>query len=242
MKPTAFAAEVNRRLRHLADPRVKEGAERYFKYKVKFIGVKTPLLREVVRSVEPMLQDRPVDALIKECFALMRSEWAEEQHVAIAILSRNVKRLPPDFLRKFEPVFDRTVHDWAACDHIAGRILRPLLGDGSARKTIIGWRLARSSWRQRVAAVAFVNEARHGEHNRGIVTICSALVKNPDRFAQLGMGWVLRELFLADDKIVLAFLRRHYHRINREALRYAIEKMPASLQKQVLAEHRVTQP
>jgi 3-methyladenine DNA glycosylase AlkD len=74
--------------------------------------------------------------------------------------------------------------------------------------------------------VAFVNEAPHGRYDREILAICRALLRNRDGFVQLGMGWVLRELFLADGSLVLEFLRRHYPLINREALRHAIEKMP----------------
>lgn len=205
---------------------------------MKFHGAKTTELREVARSLEPLLKLKPVSTLIAECFRLMHSEWAEEKHVGIALLGRNVKTLPSGFLKQLEPVFDRTVSDWGACDHIASRILRPLIADPTARKRIVAWRSARSPWRQRVAAVAFVNEAKGGEYNREILTICGTLVKNRDRFTQLGMGWVLRELYLADAEVVLAFLRRHYPTINREALRYAIEKMPKELQSTLLLEHK----
>lgn len=238
MRQSRFGREVRRRIVERADPAVKAGSERYFKYQIRFLGLSAPGIREVAREVEPLLRDRPVSVLIDECFRLLHSPWAEERHVGITLLGRNVRRLPTDFLQRLEPVFDRTVKDWAACDHIAGRILRPLVStNGAARRRVVGWRNARSPWRQRVAAVAFLGEARYGRRNREILTICRALVKNPDRFAQLGMGWVLRELFLADREIVLDFLRHHYPGINREALRYAIEKMPKSLQSTILAEH-----
>lgn len=238
MSRSKFAAEVRRRLVLNADPRVKAGAERYFKHKIQFLGVATPGLKRIAREVEPALKAKPAAVLITECFRLMASEWAEEKHIGIVLLGRDLRRLPPDFLAQLEPVFDRTVNDWATCDHTAGRILRPLIASNpAARQRVVGWRNASSPWRQRVAAVAFVNEARHGRHNREILTICGALAKNPDRFVQLGMGWVLRELYLADRRIVLSFLRKHYPRINREALRYAIEKMPKRLQSKLLAEH-----
>jgi hypothetical protein len=70
----------------------------------------------------------------------------------------------------------------------------------------------------------------------------TAVVRNRDRFVQLGMGWVLRELFLADRKATLGFLGRHSARINGEALRYTIEKMPKTMQRRVLAEHSMARP
>ena len=62
-------------------------------------------------------------------------------------------------------------------------------------------------------------------------------MKNDERFVQLGLGWVLRELYLADRDLVLSFLAAHYGELSREGLRYAIEKMPAELQMRLLAEH-----
>jgi 3-methyladenine DNA glycosylase AlkD len=62
-------------------------------------------------------------------------------------------------------------------------------------------------------------------------------VKNPERFVQLGTGWALRELWLAEPRKVRAFLRDHYPHFSREGLRYAIEKMPPAQQRTHLDEH-----
>jgi len=239
MRPTRFGAAVRERLLARADPVVKASYQWYFKGAVRFLGIKTPGIRKVAREVEPMLKGRPISQLVDECFRLLRSTWAEEKHVGIALLGRNVSRLPRRFLQDFEPVFDRSVHDWGTCDHVASRILRPLLALPTARKRVVRWRMARWPWRQRAAAVAFVNEACHGQYNREVLTVCRVLVKNRDRFVQLGMGWVLRELFLTDRKAVLQFLEQHYPLVNREALRYAVEKMPRPLQRRVLDAHHL---
>jgi len=48
------------------------------------------------------------------------------------------------------------------------------------------------------------------------------------------IGWVLRELSVADEDIVICFIKNHYDEFTREGLRYAIEKMNKPLQKQLL--------
>jgi 3-methyladenine DNA glycosylase AlkD len=238
MRRTRFGATVYALLSSRADPVVRRNYEWYFQGAVRFIGLKTPEIRKVTREVEPQLRSRPVADLVAECFRLLRSPYAEEKHVAIALLGRNVHCLPPGFLAAFEPVFDATVHDWGACDHIASRILRQrLVASPRDRARVVGWRLASHPWRQRAAAVAFVHEARHGRYTREILTVCGALVRNPDRFVQLGMGWVLRELSQADRARTLRFLAVHYPRINREALRYAVEKLPVDIRRKVLNDH-----
>jgi 3-methyladenine DNA glycosylase AlkD len=85
--------------------------------------------------------------------------------------------------------------------------------------------------------VTFVKVARFGQHNEEVIAVCGRVVRNPERFAQLGAGWALRELSLADRDRVVEFLRSHYACVSREGLRYAIEKMPASLQRRLLTEH-----
>jgi len=54
------------------------------------------------------------------------------------------------------------------------------------------------------------------------------------RFSQLGAGWVLRERWLAAPAEVEAFLSVQGPLMRREALRYAIEKMPPALQQRFL--------
>jgi len=65
-----------------------------------------------------------------------------------------------------------------------------------------------------------------------------ALVRDPERFAQTGVGWVLRELSLADRKIVAAFAEEHAGRLSAEGVKYIVEKMPAGEKKRLLARHK----
>jgi hypothetical protein len=51
-----------------------------------------------------------------------------------------------------------------------------------------------------------------------------------ERFAQTGAGWVLRELSLADQERVVAFVEERIGQFTREGLAYATEKMPAETQ------------
>jgi 3-methyladenine DNA glycosylase AlkD len=200
--------------------------------------VKAPAVRDVFRTLFAEFGALPVETLVDEAFLLLRSPYQEEKQLAVLLLERLRRRWPPALLSRLEPVFDEAVHDWATCDGIAGRVLMHLLGDPHASQRIAGWSRSRHPWRQRAAAVAFVKVARRGQHTATILGLCEPLSRTDDRFVQLGMGWVLRELFLADADVMLDFLRRHYSHMRREALRYAIEKMPAPLQATLLAEHK----
>jgi 3-methyladenine DNA glycosylase AlkD len=228
---------VRRRLLALATREQKEGAERYFRHVVTFHGVETAGMRDVARAMWPVLAKRPDREIVRQAFALLEAEAFEEKHVGILLLERVAKRLDAAFVAAFEPVFDRAVNNWGTCDAVCGRVMRPLIADAAARRRIVAWSRARHAWRQRAAAVAFLGGARHGRNGREILAVCRRIARTDERFAQLGMGWVLRELWLADPEAVIAFLRAHAPRIRREALRYAIEKMPPALQQTLLADH-----
>lgn len=61
-----------------------------------------------------------------------------------------------------------------------------------------------------------------------LLLIFNSVVKNNERFAQLGVGWLLRELSLADLKLTKNFIKENYNYFIREGLRYATEKMKES--------------
>lgn len=63
-----------------------------------------------------------------------------------------------------------------------------------------------------------------------------------ERFAQTGVGWLLRELADADRARVLAFTDAHLAEMSREAVRYVVEHMPRSVQARVLASHKSAEP
>lgn len=234
----SLASSIARRLRAAADSKAKAAYEWYFKGEVDFLGVRTPNVRAIFRETVSASGQYPVSRAIDDAFLLLRSRYAEEKHVAILLLHKYRRELPADFVRRLEPVFDAGVHEWGTCDGISSRVLRHIvLRSAADRRRVVSWSRSGNPWRQRASAVAFVNEARHGEHTTDIIRVCERLAKNPHRFVQLGMGWVLRELWLAEPPVVVGFLRAHYPSISREGLRYAIEKMPVAQQQRLLKEH-----
>ena len=232
----AFRRRVRAELKALAKPDVREGQERYFKGVVRFHGVKLPLVRPVARACWVDLAPRGDHLVLAEALDLLEQPLFEEKHVGVSLLARLARRLPASFLRRLEPVFDRAVCDWATCDDLCGHVLRPMVRrDEAAARTLLRWSRHANPWRRRASAVAWVNEARHGVFTDQILAIAANVVRCPDRFAQLGAGWVLREVTLADRTRALGFLAEHRDRLSREALRYAVEKLPPDLRARVLA-------
>lgn len=243
--PTTAAslrALVRAELLARAQPKVRQRYERYFLGAISFLGVKTPGVQAVMRDLRPRVAALPEREQRALGLTLLRSPYMEERQLGTRVLHRLGKRLPEGVLDDLARVFDVHVRDWASCDQLAGRVLRELIRRPTARPKVMAWSRSKNPWRQRASAVAFVNEARHGQLDDEILAVCTRLVRNPHRFVQLGAGWVLRELSLADRPRVLRFLDEHGPRMSREGLRYAVEKLPAAQRRQVLARTRAPAP
>lgn len=112
------------------------------------------------------------------------------------------------------------------------RVLGPLIerhGEVTAR-TIAGWRDAAGLWRRRAAVVGFVDlVGRDGEPFRGCRQLAldtyASNVTDPQRFAQTGVGWVLRELSTVAPGAVAAFLDRHGDTMSAETRRTASSRL-----------------
>ena len=235
---TPLHAAVRRLLRALATPATRAGAERYFRHVVRFHGVLAAEIRAVERAVWPRLAARPLAVIVATGVELCGAPYFEERQVGALLLRRVVRRLDAGSVSLLEPVFDHTVENWGTCDAIAGHVLRPLVArDPAALRRVVGWSRARAPWRRRAAAVALVAEARRGHHAREVLAVCTRLVRGEERFVQLGMGWVLRELWYPEPAQVEAFLATHGARIQREAMHCATEAMPVARRRRLLAEH-----
>lgn len=93
--------------------------------------------------------------------------------------------------------------------------------DPAAAEPIAAWRHADGLCQRRAAAVAFVNLVPRADEamTRLVLTVLDANVRDPARFSQTSVGWVLRELVKAQPEAVDDFVARNGHRMSREALR-----------------------
>lgn len=217
-----------------ATPEQKASAEAYFKGALPFLGVKGPALDALFASWKPELDALAVPARYELAVALFDQEPAELRHVGILTMHREAKRLPSGWLPALRPLVERRATNWGTADAFAGKVLRYRLPDEADRAELVSWRAAESPWLRRIACVAFVNEARKGAYADDIRQVVPGALALDHRFAQLGAGWLLRERWLAAPAEVEAFLRAHGGSMQREAVRYAVEKMPAALRSELL--------
>jgi 3-methyladenine DNA glycosylase AlkD len=235
--PSAPARRLHDELRaallERATPAQKASAEAYLKGRLAFWGCKGPDVVALFKARLPDLLALPDAEDLG--FHLLGQEHAEEQTLGVLTLNRLRKKLSPGVVARVEPPFDARAGNWGTCDAICARILRWRLPDDTERARLVAWSAHPSPWRRRAACVAFVNEACKGLYGEDIGRVVPAALALDHRFAQLGAGWLLRQRWLAAPAEVERYLREHGRAMRREAVRYAIEKMPKALQADLLA-------
>ena len=197
-----------------ARPETKEWWERYMKGAIPFRGVKMAGIREVVHELA-------IDSL-DDALAQFAEPCSEDKLVGVlALAERIMPRLSAgDVPRLAEPFAH--IDDWSTCDWYCVKVLGKLIAqDPAAAEPIAAWRSAESLWQRRAAAVAFVNLVPEAGDamTRLVLAVLESNVRDPARFSQTGVGWVLRELAKAQPEAVDAFIARHRDRMSKEALR-----------------------
>lgn len=237
--PDPVTLEVERLrglLRAGRDPDVAAGQTAYLKGLVRFYGWKGPRVAALSRAEQTVTKGWAPAQRIDLGLRLLDSEWGEEQQLGLLILYRHRQSAPTDLTLRLEPIFDRRATNWATCDAICGRVLRHRLPQAADRARLLRWSESANTWRRRAACVAYVNEARKGLYAEEIRLVVPQALAIDERFVQLGAGWLLRERWLAAPDEVVAFLRAQGGEMRREALRYAIEKMPPEQREALLRE------
>jgi 3-methyladenine DNA glycosylase AlkD len=243
------------RLDALATEKSRAFWERYLKGVVPFRGVPMAAIRNAVHAW--WQADGPsalsVPAQKELALQLFDGRFCEDKLAGtLALQELLLGELTLRDVDALGALFERErIADWNTCDWFCVKVLGNLVARELPSRTfadaIASWRTARTLWQRRAANVAFVNLAKRGEATfDGFTTLmldtCAVTVRSPERFAQTGVGWLLRELAAADRVRVLAFTDAHLAEMSREAVRYVVEHMPKSVQARVLASHKSAEP
>ena len=199
---------------------------RYLKGEAQFRGVPTPDIR---REAGRWWRDQGGDDLSPEaqlatCLELLRCPLTEDKLAGMLLLGERLipagrvdcAGAEPSFAALFE---DGHLADWNAVDWFCVRVLGPLItasGSGCAR-AIAAWVRSNILWQRRAALVGFVTLAPSGTHAELIVDTAERLVLDPERFAQTGVAWVIRELGRSRPDLTGPFLQRHQQDMSQEA-------------------------
>jgi 3-methyladenine DNA glycosylase AlkD len=236
--------ELQQQLQQAGDRQTKDWWEAYLKHSLPFRGLKLPQVRAILHIWLDTVSftDQLPAQQFETALALIREPWGEDKLAGILILQEVlIKRRLIDWeadLPRFATLFDAGhIKEWNTCDWFCVKVLNPLIKQQGkpCATAVMQWCQAENLWRKRAAVVSFVNIAKQGDRNfpdftQSLLQTCSVVIQSPERFAQTGTGWVLRELALAEQTAVIDFIKSHCLLFSSEGLRYAVEKLPPTLQ------------
>lgn len=230
---------VQSALRQLADPQRAKKSSQFFKagpgdYGAgdRFLGINVPDQRRVARQ----FRDLPLADISR----LLQSPFHEDRFTALEILvlqfesavdARTRARIFRFYLRH-----TARINNWDLVDTSARYIVGAYLRSRSRRPV---YRLARSRnmWERRIAIVASHDWIAAGD-TQDTYALAALLLDDPQDLIHKAVGWMLREAGRCSRSELRTFVLRHYVRMPRTALRYAIEHFPAAQRQQILRGRR----
>ena len=221
------SGQVRKLLKVQADPEKAVFFPRFFKTGRgeygegdRFLGVTVPKCRQIARAARGME--------LSEITKLLGSPWHEEREVAIFILVEAFKRAKSDkargdIYRFYVEQLDR-VNNWDLVDGSAPTIVGGFLEDKD-RKQLYRWARSRDLWERRIAMLATLCYIKKKDF-KDALAIAAILRDDEEDLIHKAVGWMIREIGNRDRAAEERFLDRHYKRMPRTMLRYAIEKFP----------------
>jgi len=237
------AALINQLENALAGAASKDAAQalqRYFTHPVSALGVSNAVVMDIAAAAVANAPTLTADKWLEVADHFARSHQCHEYVILASALVAKVARRIDDGDRLFEQLqgwLETDVSNWAQCDDLCIKPLYILL----KRKPhlldrVYGWGASRSPWCRRasnVALIKFVGRSTDFDLDRTLAN-CERLLPDEDPYAQKGIGWMLKVASQHELPAVLSFLRKHRAVMARSTLRYAIEKLPADMRRELM--------
>jgi len=218
--------EIKKEIKKSANPQKAELLQRFFKTGPGqygegdiFLGIMVPVQRSIAKKFKQLP--------LKDLKELLYSDKHEERLISLLILVEQFRQ-GNDQLKEeiftFYHLHRKRINNWDLVDLTAHIISGSYLMDKD--KTIL-YKLADSKniWDRRIAVLSTFHFIKNNVFNDALCIAEKLLIDKHD-LIQKAVGWMLREIGKRDINTEEGFLEKHYKKMPRTMLRYAIEKFP----------------
>ncbi len=217
-------ADLKSDLQALADPEKAALLSRFFKTGKGeygegdvFLGIMVPGQRKIAK--------RYAGLPLRDIDKLLSSKIHERRLVSLLILVDKYKKADPEGKREIADLYlanTRRINNWDLVDLSAPHILGDYFLD---KERSVLYRLARSKnlWERRISILSTFTFIRNNDFGDAF-RIAEMLLGDEHDLIHKAVGWMLREVGKRDLQTEEDFLRKHYRRMPRTMLRYAIER------------------
>lgn len=231
-KPTLKA--IRSAVRDLANEERAEHAQRFFKTGPgeygegdRFLGLRMPQIRTLVKQIGVV----PVTTIK----SLLKSPWHEERMLALLLMVHRYKKSDePEREELYHLYLDSTdyINNWDLVDLSARDITGAWLYTRS-RKPLYALAKSDSLWERRIAMLSTFYFIARNDFDDAL-KLAKLLLQDEHDLMHKAVGWMLREIGKRDRKREEEFLLKHYRKMARTMLRYAIEHFPERRRKAYL--------
>jgi len=193
-----------------------------------FLGLTVPEQRILARKYTNLVLD--------DVKKLLESKYHEHRLMGLFILVYKYERSNEKEKAGIKDFYLENKHrgnNWDLVDCIADKILGKHLIDKD-KKVLYELAKSESIWDRRIAIISTFEFIKNGKFE-DTLKISKILLKDEHDLIHKAVGWMLREIGKRDLETLEKFLKRHYKKMPRTMLRYAIEKFPEIKRKKYLA-------
>ena len=220
-----IAKEVINALKTLATEERRKVNEWFFKtgkgeygYGDIFLGVTAPDIRRIAKKFSQEIS-------LQELTELIRNPIHEVRLCALIILVNKYKKENSDKIYQYYMDHLTAINNWDLVDSSAPYIVGDYLYKHPEKsKILIDFSHSENLWVRRISIVSTFTFIKNNEFNTTL-EIAKLLLNDNHDLIHKALGWMLREIYKRDERIIKRFLRQNYAQIPRTTLRYAIERM-----------------
>jgi 3-methyladenine DNA glycosylase AlkD len=225
---TMLLRKLRKALRAAADPDKAAGMQAYMKSAMPYLGVQTPLLRGVCRTVFADLEFATAASWQEHVLGLWRNARFREERYAALHLAGDKRALAFQTLAAMKMYEELIVTGawWDFVDDIASHRVGPMLAKypASMQRRMLLWSRCDNLWKRRTAILCQLGFK--GETDLKLLYACiEPSLGSREFFLQKAIGWALRQYAWTDPREAQRYVRENRSRLSALSCREALKNV-----------------
>lgn len=203
-----LVSALRKELTKHADLETSEGAAAYMRNQFEFLGIKTPLRRELAKDLMGQSKNLSEQELIELCRELWAQREREFQYVACDLLAKNAKLLSPGYVKRDAPWFIENKSWWDTVDSVRKSIEVVVSANPELKSEMEKWIISNNIWMVRSALIHQLTLGSKTDAKL-LFKFCEIQATENEFFIAKGLGWALRSYSYVDPNAVKRFVKEH---------------------------------
>jgi len=227
--------QIDLALKQHIDQKYKEGSIRYFKEKIKVYGVRAKIVDQISRKYWQEIKQKPKLEIFSLCEELLKSGFSEKISIALDWTYRLRTDFQKSDFKIFKSWLKKYISNWASDDDLCTHSLGYLIFKfPELLPELKQFAFSKNRWKRRASAVALIYPVKNNKNLTNVFETAKILLQDKDDLVQKGYGWMLKVASQKFPEEVKNFVEKNKSKMPRTALRYAIEKYPQKIRKELL--------